>query len=264
MAPVPSVQEVVHLVESETEDGQPLGRLRAASSVVQDLADVGDAALSYFVEQARHAGHSWSEIGEALGVSKQAAQQRQTIRLSPGLSAPTFERFTPRAHNAVSAAKEIARACGHQFVGTEHILLALYEDPEGLAARILTDSGFPAASARSAVEQRSERGPHPTEGKLSFSPRAKAVFSGALAAALEMGHNYIGTEHLLLGLDRGDGLAREVLQEAGLTPEVLRQRVTETLLRYIRRSGSLQTRATKSNSTSSSRKGTSPKKRANK
>src|ERR1700684_909051 len=125
MTPTPSLQDVIHLVESDPDDAQPLNRLRAASALVQNLADIGDAALGYFVDQARHAGHSWSEIGEALGVSKQAAQQKQTVRLSLGLNAPTFERFTPRARNVLVAAEPIARDWGHSHVDTEHLLLAL-------------------------------------------------------------------------------------------------------------------------------------------
>src|SRR5580692_4595706 len=140
MAPTPSLQDVIHLVEADTDDEQPLSRLRVASAVVQNLTEIGDAALGYFVDQARHAGHSWSEIGEALGVSKQAAQQKQTVRLSLGLNAPTFERFTPRARNVVSAAEPVAREWGHGYIGTEHLLLALYREPDGVAARILNES----------------------------------------------------------------------------------------------------------------------------
>src|ERR1700684_1188209 len=125
MTPTPSLQDVIHLVETDTEDAQPLSRLRGASPLSQTRPDIGDAPLGYFVDQARHAGHSWSEIGEALGVSKQAAQAKQTVRLSLGLNAPTFERFSPRARFGVSAAEPIARAWGHGHVDTEHLLLAL-------------------------------------------------------------------------------------------------------------------------------------------
>src|SRR5580692_3436932 len=140
MAPTPSLQDVIHLVEADTDDEQPLSRLRVASAVVQNLTEIGDAALGYFVDQARHAGHSWSEIGEALGVSKQAAQQKQTVRLSLGLNGPTFERFTPRARKVVSEAEPIARNWGHDHIGTEHILLALYSEPEGVAAQVLNEA----------------------------------------------------------------------------------------------------------------------------
>jgi hypothetical protein len=232
MAPTPSLQDVIHLVEADTEDGRPLSRLRVASAVVQNLADIGDAALGYFVDQARHAGHSWSEIGEALGVSKQAAQQKQTVRLSLGLNAPTFERFTPRARHVLSAAEPIARAWGHDQIGTEHLLLALYAEPNGVAAQILNDAHLTVDEADKAVGARTERGLGTAEGKLPYTAKAIAVFTGALASALEMGHNYIGTEHLLLGLARGDGVAADVLEAAGLDQEALERHVAEKLAAY--------------------------------
>jgi hypothetical protein len=234
MTPTPSLQDVIHLVEADTEDVQPLSRLRVASTLVQNLADIGDAALGYFVDQARHAGHSWSEIGEALGVSKQAAQQKQTVRLSLGLNAPTFERFTPRARHVVSAAEPIAREGGQGHIGTEHLLLALYREPEGVAAQILNDSSLTLDKAEDAVRARAEPGPETLPEKPPFTPKAIAVFTSALASALELGHNYIGTEHLLLGLARGDGLAAAILEDAGLVQEFLEQKVTEKLAGYMR------------------------------
>ncbi len=232
MTPTPSLQDVIHLVEADTHDEQPLSRLGVASVLVQNLAEVSDAALGYFVDQARHAGHSWSEIGEALGVSKQAAQQRHTVRLSLGLNAPTFERFTPRARSVLSEAEPIAREWGHGYIGTEHLLLALYRQPEGLAAQILNESNLAAEKAEAAVGARTERGPGAPEEKLPFTPKAIVVFSGALASALEMGHNYIGTEHLLLGLARGEGSAADILEDAGLSQESIERQVTEKLARY--------------------------------
>ncbi|MGH9016155.1 MAG: Clp protease N-terminal domain-containing protein [Acidimicrobiales bacterium] len=243
MTPTPSLQDVIHLVETDTEDEQPLSRLRVASALVQNLTDIGDAALGYFVDQARHAGHSWSEIGDALGVSKQAAQQKQTVRLSLGLNAPTFERFTPRARNVVSAAEPIAREWGHGYIGTEHLLLALYREPNGVAALILDESDLAVDKAEEALRARAERGPGTPPGRPPFTPKAVAVFTAALASALEMGHNYIGTEHLLLGLARGDGLAADILKDAGLDRQALERRVAERLESYMeaRRTGTPDT-----------------------
>jgi hypothetical protein len=231
MVPTPSLQDVIHLVEADTDDEQPLSRLRVASAVVQNLAEIGDAALGYFVDQARHAGHSWSEIGEALGVSKQAAQQKQTVRLSLGLNAPTFERFTARARNVVSAAVPIARQWGHDQIGPEHLLLALYREPNGIGAQILNGAGLTEGQAEQAMSARVPRGAGSPDDP-SHSAKAIAVFTGALAAALEMGHNYIGTEHILLGLARGDGLAADILEDAGLDQAGLEGLVGEELARY--------------------------------
>ena len=223
-----SLQDVIERVEAEAQD-QPLRRLQTASALVGELAQIGDAVLGYFVDQARHAGHSWSEIGDALGVSKQAAQQRQTVRMSLGLNNPTFERLTYRARGVLDAAEPIARSWGHGYIGTEHLLLALYQQAEGVAAQILVECALPADKAEAAVLSRTERRPAAPEGKLPFTPKAIAVFNGALASAVEMGHDYIGTEHLLLGLARGNGIAADVLAGFGLTGESLALKVREKL-----------------------------------
>jgi hypothetical protein len=235
MAPAPTLPDVIQLVESEAPATDPIVRLQTASAVVHDLSEVGDAALGYFVDQARHAGHSWSEIGDALGVSKQAAQQRHTGRLLVGIRPPTFERFTPRARSVLAAAEPIARDLGHEQIGTSHLLLALYHEPDGVAAQVLAAADAGLEKVEAAVASRTERGPGSPEGKLSFTPRAVAVFSGALASALELGHNYIGTEHLLLGLARSEGVAREILNDFKLTHDVLAEQVADRLQRLVAR-----------------------------
>ena len=227
--PAPSLQDVIHQVQADAPDDEPLTRLRVASAVVTDLAQVGDAVLGYFVDQARRAGHSWSEIGDSLGVSKQAAQQRQNQRISLGPNPPTFERFTPRARTVLAAAEPIAREWGHDHVGTEHLLLALYREPEAIAARVLADAGLPEERAMAAVRTRVPPGSGAAEGRLAFTPRAKAVFTEALTSALGLGHNYIGTEHLLLGLARGEGVAGQVLAEVGISEDGVARAVVELL-----------------------------------
>ena len=235
MSPAPSLQQLIHLVEDETEDSSPLGRLRAASGLAVHLAEVGDAALGYFVDQARHAGHSWSQIGDALGVSKQAAQQKHTVRQAAGLDEPGFERFTLRARHAVSDAELVAREWGHDYVGTEHLLLSLYRDPHGLAALVLVESGLSEDQATEAVARRVGRGGGARAGKLPFTPKATGVLDAARSAAVDLGHGHVGTEHLLIGLDRVDGVAREVLARAGLTRELIDERVAAKLAPYEQR-----------------------------
>jgi len=235
MSPAPSLQQLIHLVEDETEDSSPLGRLRAASGLAVHLAEVGDAALGYFVDQARHAGHSWSQIGDALGVSKQAAQQKHTVRQAAGLDEPGFERFTLRARHAVSDAELVAREWGHDYVGTEHLLLSLYRDPHGLAALVLVESGLSEDQATEAVARRVGRGGGARAGKLPFTPKATGVLDAARSAAVDLGHGHVGTEHLLIGLDRVDGVAREVLARAGLTRELIGERVAAKLAPYEQR-----------------------------
>jgi Clp amino terminal domain, pathogenicity island component len=228
-----SLQEAIRWVNNGASDPDALVRLQTASALVQGLADLGDATLGYFVDQARHDGRSWSEIGDALGVSKQAVQQKHTVRVSIGPNTPTFEHLTPRARRVVSEAEEIARSWGHGYVGTEHLLLALYLEPEGIGAQILVGAGLSHEGAESAVAARVQRGMARMEGDLTFTPRAVAVLSAALSSALAMNHNYIGTEHLLLGLVRGDGVAAAVLRDGGLTGEMVAQAMEAALVRYV-------------------------------
>jgi len=228
-----SLQDAIHWVDNEAQNPDTLVRLETASGLVQGLAEIGDAALGYFIDQARHDGHSWSEIGDALGVSKQAAQQKHMVRVSLGPNAPTFEHLTPRARSVVGEAEEIARNWGHGYVGTEHLLLALYREPKGIGAQVLVGSGLSEEGAESAVAQRVQRRTGRMEGDLTFTPRAIAALSGALSSALAINHNYIGTEHLLLGLVRGDGVAADVLRHGGLSQEIVAQGVADNLARYV-------------------------------
>src|SRR5438874_4725747 len=147
MAPGPTIQDLVREVQRDATEDQPLARLHAASTLTQEINETADATLGYFVDQARRAGHSWSEIGESLGVSKQAAQQRH-LRAGGGLIT-NFERFTDRARRVVVASELAARNLGHGFIGTEHILLALFSEPEGVAAQLLSEGGLEGADVRS-------------------------------------------------------------------------------------------------------------------
>jgi ATP-dependent Clp protease ATP-binding subunit ClpC len=130
----------------------------------------------------------------------------------------------------------VARERGHDYVGTEHLLLSLYRYPHGLAALVLVESGLGEDQATEAIAQRVERGGGAREGALPFTPKATGVLDAARSAAAGLGHGHVGTEHLLIGLDRVDGVAKEVLARAGLTPELVDQRVVAKLAPYEQRS----------------------------
>ncbi len=123
-----------------------------------------------------------------------------------------FERFTDRARKSVVWAQEEARTLNHPHIGTEHLLLGLLREGEGIAARALDAAGLTLDAARASVEERVGRGAHAPKCHMPFTPRAKSVLELALREALKLEHGYIGTEHVLLGLIReGEGVGAQVL-----------------------------------------------------
>jgi hypothetical protein len=144
-----------------------------------------------------------------------------------------FERFTDRARRVVVLAQEEARALNHNYIGTEHVLLGLIHEGEGVAAQALESLGILLDGVRARIEEIIGRGAHTPEGHIPFTPRTKKVLQLALREALQLGHNYIGTEHLLLGLVReGEGVAAEVLVALGADLNRVRQRVIQLLSGY--------------------------------
>jgi ATP-dependent Clp protease ATP-binding subunit ClpC len=141
-----------------------------------------------------------------------------------------FERFTDRARRVVVLAQEEARLLNHNYIGTEHILLGLIHEGEGVAARALESMGISLESVRSQVVEIIGQGSQAPSGHIPFTPRAKKVLELSLREALQLGHNYIGTEHILLGLIReGEGVAAQVLQQLGADLPKVRQTVIQLL-----------------------------------
>jgi hypothetical protein len=141
-----------------------------------------------------------------------------------------FERFTDRARRAIVLAQEEARLLDHDHIGTEHILLGLVHEGDGVAARALTELGISLEAVRSEVKEIIGQGERPPGGHIPFTSRAKKVLELSLREALGLGHNYIGTEHILLGLIReGQGVAAEVLVKLGADHERVRQQVIRLL-----------------------------------
>ncbi len=225
MTPAPSLQVLIDTVASDAESTDPLDRLAQASRTVLDLEEVADALLGHYVDQCRRGGHSWSEISAALGVSKQAAHKRFSAT-----SAPAFDRFTPRARAALRGAAEQARALGYGFVDTEHLLLALFDLPEGLAARLLGEAGITRSACEQPVRSRTDKGTPGPRGQLPFTDGMIEVLRGAVEESLLLGHNYIGTEHLLLALFRDPGdPAAETLTALGGSYEHMKARLVHLI-----------------------------------
>ena len=146
-----------------------------------------------------------------------------------------FERFTDRARRVVVLAQDEARSLNHNYIGTEHLLLGLITEGEGVAAKALESLDVKRDAVRATVIDIIGEGEKPVEGHIPFTPRAKRVFELSLREALQLGHNYIGTEHLLLGLlKEGEGVASQVLTKIGTDPNTVRQTVIEMLSGYQR------------------------------
>jgi ATP-dependent Clp protease ATP-binding subunit ClpC len=139
-----------------------------------------------------------------------------------------FERFTDRARRVVVLAQDEARMLSHNYIGTEHILLGLIHEGEGVAAKALESLGISLEAVRQQVEEIIGQGQQAPSVHIPFTPRAKKVLELSLREALQLGHNYIGTEHILLGLIReGEGVAAQVLVRLGCDLNVARRRVIQ-------------------------------------
>ena len=229
-----SLDNLIAFVEALHADGDSLSRLSDAVTVSGRVQDQADALIGYFVDQARRSGASWTQIGESMGVSKQAAQKRFVARgLEFGLPASSrpFERFAPRARNVVVASRRIA-ATGE--VEPRHIVAALLSEPDGVAAVVIHELGATDAAVAEAMgvalDAISAAGPASAEQARSvvFGMDAKRLLAHALDVALHYGHNYIGTEHLLLSA-ASEGPTVEPLAELGLDADKLAKAVEEKL-----------------------------------
>jgi hypothetical protein len=236
----PRLDDLIALVRARAED-DPLAQLQEAAGLKQEVDDLTDALLGHFVDQARRSGATWTQIGEALGVSKQAAQQKHSSTesaarralssLGQKLFAGGFRRFTPRAKSVVVAAQEAAAGFGADEIGSEHLLIGLYAEPEGIAVKVLDELGLDRGEVTAAVLASSTATAEPTRGHIPFGKDAKAALEGALASALELGHNYIGTEHILLGILQldADQPGAALLADAGITAAAVREAVLRLL-----------------------------------
>ena len=239
MAPAPSLHELIDTVNDRSPDDDPLARLGAAAQVAGEIGDTADALLSHFVEMARASGASWTQIGTALGVTKQGAQQRFVGRSITVDAIPHLERMTARGRTALAAAVKEARHLGQSYVGTEHLLLGLLHEPKGVAVQAMEALGRSSAEVRAAVEERlGPAGGEPLSSDPVLTPRARRALDLTLGEALNLGHNYLGTEHVLLGLlKEGEGIGAQSLTALGITHETARGKVIQLLSAYAKGSG---------------------------
>jgi len=201
--------------------GSPLDRVEAALAVGEELTSGADELIGLFVDEARRAGCSWTEIGQRIGVSKQAARQRFAQR--PRLGVASDLEWRPRLLACLQAAGREAGADGAAEVGTHHQLLGLFD--EGVAAAVLEKLGIRAAAARAAARELFPGGGQAGDQPPPESAEARQAVRGAADLARRAGRGYVGTEHLLcvLALDPGSR-ARRVLGQLGVSiPAIKRE-----------------------------------------
>jgi hypothetical protein len=227
MTPAPTMTEIIDAIRADSASADPLDQLVTAAEMVAAISEVSDSALGFFVDQCRRNGRSWAEISGALGVTKQAAHKRFTA------TEPTAELLTALAQGGLFAAGQEAIRLGHNYVGTEHLLLGLLDSKRGIACQVLNDRGV----VRKTVRERIAAIVPPVPGHLStpgpYTPRATQCLTRATSEALTLGHNYVGTEHLLLAVSAdADGLAAQILTALGTTHDDLRAAVIAKLSGY--------------------------------
>ena len=217
------------------DERRPAGALDAiahAEAVAADLTALGERLVGWYVERARHAGHSWAEIGEHAGISRQAAQQRftpraTTLTVADLLGAGTLDRYTARARQALARAQDHARRWCEPAIGPEHLALGILDDAASLAVRAVAHAGTSPSRLRRDLERRRPAGDEaPGPGPLPVGADGRRCLTQALREALRLGHNYIGTEHLLLGC--------AAVVDLGLEPAGLRTAVTTLLDEFLR------------------------------
>lgn len=219
MPSAPNLQELIEIVGHETEGEDPLALLATGARTAAALAEATDGLLGYFVDRCRAQGKSWRQISTALGVTKQAANRRFGGTTS-------LDRFTPRARRVVEMAATAAMALNHDYVGTEHVLLALLIEGQGVAAYVLGELGLTRAAVESAILLVVPRGAASSGGELPLTPRVATTLTGAVTAAIELHHNFVGTEHVLLALTRdADALAARILTAHQISADDIRTRV---------------------------------------
>lgn len=214
-----------------------LDQLADAVMVADHLDDVADHLIGHFVDQARRSGASWTEIGRSMGVSKQAAQKRSVAKAETAAALDPnagFGRFTPRARNVVVTSQEEARRAGNPEIGPGHLALGLLVDPQALAPRLIEARGVSLDRFREAVAATLPERVEQVPDLIPYDARGKKVLELTFREALRLGHNYIGTEHLLLALleeEGGDG----VLTGLGLDKEAMEGGVATALAEITRK-----------------------------
>lgn len=222
-----SLDTLIQAIKSVHTDA--LEQLTDAVLAAEHLGEVADHLIGHFVDQARRSGASWTDIGKSMGVTKQAAQKRFVPRADTMDPSAGFARFTPRARNAVVAAQNAAREALNDEITPAHLVCGLLDDPASLAVKLLASQHVTPGALREAVTLPPASGRPPE--LIPFNGPAKKVLELTLREALRLGHNYIGTEHLLLALleCEQDAQPEGPLRRLGVDKDRVEAALTEAL-----------------------------------
>ncbi|MFF9113030.1 MULTISPECIES: Clp protease N-terminal domain-containing protein [unclassified Streptomyces] len=210
---------------------EPLEQLQDAVLAADHLGEVADHLIGHFVDQARRSGASWTDIGKSMGVTRQAAQKRFVPKESTDLDpSQGFNRYTTRARNVVVAAHNEAKAAHHAEGLPEHLVLGLLAEPEAIAAKAVTAQGVTLDAVREAARAALPPAVEDAPDLVPYSSSAKKVLELTFREALRLGHNYVGTEHILLALlehENGEG----VLSTLGIDKPATERHIADLLAR---------------------------------
>jgi hypothetical protein len=227
-----SLDDLIRAVTTSRPDGDAIARLGLASTIAQQLGELGDHLVGHFVDAARAAGESWRSIGAGMGVTKQAVQKRFTPASGDAGADALLARFTPRARHVLQVARGEARRLRAVEVAPEHLVLALLAERDGLAAKALAAHEVDFDAVRRQIEAVAVASTERLPDQIPFGARVKKVLEVALREALRLLHNYIGTEHLLLAVLADPTSGGGFVLEHGVTREEAVAWITDTLAEY--------------------------------
>ncbi|GAA1744923.1 Clp protease N-terminal domain-containing protein [Nonomuraea bangladeshensis] len=224
------LDDLISVIRKRHPEGDPLGELTDAVALGEHMGEVADHLIGHFVDQARRSGASWTDIGRSMGVTKQAAQKR----FVPKEGAPSmaddlrvYARYTDRARAVVVKAQRAALNGGHRHIEPGHLVLGLADEPEGLGARTMAALGASPEAVRDAVTRVLGPGTEPAGPReVPFAAQSKKALELTLREGLRLGHEHLGTEHLLLGvLGLEDGPLTRALTDLGVTKEAAEREI---------------------------------------
>ncbi|KAB8192805.1 ATP-dependent Clp protease ATP-binding subunit [Nonomuraea phyllanthi] len=226
------LDDLISVIKTRHPEGDPLGELSDAVSLGEHIGEVADHLIGHFVDQARRSGASWTDIGRSMGVSKQAAQKRFVPKEggSLGDDLRAYARYTNRARRVVVLAQREAQTAGHGHIEVGHLVLGLLGERDGLAAKTVVALGASLDAAKQAITAVLGPGEGTPPAAVPFTAQSKKVLELTLRESLRLGHHFVGTEHLLLGvLSAEEEPAARALAGLGVTKEPAEREILRAL-----------------------------------